>query len=136
MTKTTLTKAYIELVLHTVSEVQSIIIILGSMEACRCFSMVLKEPRVLHLDLKAARRLSSAGSQGVGVGSLSHWVELEHRTSKPTPTVTTSSNETTPTLTRLCLLIVSRSMGQTCSNHHNSLFLFLLLLLSLHYICV
>ena len=40
--------------------------------------MGLKEPKVLLLDLKVARRRLS----------LPHWAELEHRTSKPTLTVT------------------------------------------------
>ena len=49
--------------------------------------MVLEELRVLHFDPKAARRrLSSLGRQPGG-GSLLHWVELEHRISKPTPIV-------------------------------------------------
>jgi hypothetical protein len=43
--------------------------------------------RVLYLDPKAVRRgLSSSNSQEEGF-SLPHWVKLEHRTSKPTPTV-------------------------------------------------
>ena len=40
--------------------------------------MKLEEPRVLHLDLKAARRRLF----------LLYWAELEHRTSKPIPIVT------------------------------------------------
>jgi hypothetical protein len=39
--------------------------------------MVLEEPSVLHLDPQAAKRKISH-----------HWVDLEYRTSKPTPTVT------------------------------------------------
>ena len=49
----------------------------GSLQA----DMVLeKELRVLHLDMKAARRLSSVGSQEE---VLLHWVEFEHRISSP-----------------------------------------------------
>jgi hypothetical protein len=54
--------------------------------------MVLEEPRILHLDQKAAEG-----------DSLPHWVELEHRISKPTPTMMnflqqghTHSNKATP----------------------------------------
>jgi hypothetical protein len=47
----------------------------------------MKELSVLYLDLKKAarRRLSSTGSQEEGLDP--HWAELEHGTSKPTPTV-------------------------------------------------
>jgi len=45
----------------TVSEVQSIIIMVNSVETCTQADMVLEELKVLHLDPKAARRrLSSA----------------------------------------------------------------------------
>jgi hypothetical protein len=49
----------------------------GRKHGIRLADMVLEEPRVLHLDLEATRRDYAPS-----------WVELEHRTSKPTPTVT------------------------------------------------
>jgi hypothetical protein len=59
-------------------------------------NMVLeKELRILHLVLWAAKSVSHSGS------SLSI-----NETSKPTSTVTTSSNKATPTLTRPHLLIM------------------------------
>ena len=64
MTKATLIKDTIQLGLDTGSEVQSIIIMVGSMASCKAATVLEKELRVLHLDLKAAkRRLSSVGSQ-------------------------------------------------------------------------
>ena len=49
--------------------------------------MLEKELRVLHLDLKAARkRLSSTGSQEEAL--FPHYAELEHRDIKARPTVT------------------------------------------------
>jgi hypothetical protein len=57
----------------------------GSM-AMRRQTWLLEQPRVLHLDPKAARRTLSPLGRKRG-GSLSQWAELEHRISKPTPTV-------------------------------------------------
>ena len=55
----------------------------GSIQA----GMVLEELRVLHPDSKADRR-DSVFFRQLERDSLLHWEELEHRPSKPTPTVT------------------------------------------------
>jgi hypothetical protein len=48
--------------------------------------IVREEPKVLLLDLKATRKRHFHGKPGGG--SLLHWMEAEHRISKPTSTVT------------------------------------------------
>jgi hypothetical protein len=76
MTKATLIKANISLGLaYIASEVQSIIIMVGRMALFRqIWCWRIKEFYIL------TQRQS-------GVSSPSHWAELEHRTSKPTPTL-------------------------------------------------
>jgi hypothetical protein len=67
----------------TVSEVQYIIIMVGSMTVCMQADMGLEQPKTLHLDPKATRRrLSSTGYRQPCGGSLPLWVDLKHRTSK------------------------------------------------------
>jgi hypothetical protein len=110
--------------------------------------MVLEKQRVLHLDLKAARRLMScADSEEEAL--FPNWVEIEHRDFKahpysdippatPPPARShifqkghTSSNKATPPPTRPCLLMCHSPWakhsstgvyrGQTYSNHHSVL---------------
>jgi len=59
----------------------------GRKHGNRQADMVLEEPRDLQLDPKAIRRDWLLQVSGRRVPS-THWTELEHRTSKPTPTVT------------------------------------------------
>ena len=68
----------------TVSEVESIIVMVGSVASCRqtwCWRS--QEFYILNQNQQGDSLLQAAGGR-----SLSHWVELEHRTSKPTLTVT------------------------------------------------
>jgi hypothetical protein len=62
MTKATLIRTTFTWGWLTVLEVHSIIIMVGRMEASKQAYMVLEEPRVLHLDLKAVGDLSSTSS--------------------------------------------------------------------------
>jgi hypothetical protein len=73
--------------------------------------------RVLYPDLKAARKRLAFCRQS-GAGFLLHWAELEHRTSKPTPTVMNFPNKATPTPTRPHLLMLALPVDQIYSNHH------------------
>ena len=66
----------------TVSEVQSIISMAGSMAVVQADMIMEKELRVLNLDLKAARRLFC---RQLGEGSLMHWVEFEQMNLKTYP---------------------------------------------------
>jgi hypothetical protein len=76
-----------------------------------------KELKVIHFDLKTARRrLASVGRQE-GAGSLPHWVELEQKTSKPTPTVMHFLQQGHTSPTRPHLLVVVLTMGHAYSNH-------------------
>jgi hypothetical protein len=71
--------------------------------------LVLEKPRVLDLDLKVVKRLSSGGSQeGTGI---SHWASIENSTL----TMTYFFNKATPTPIRPHLLIVPLSMCQACN---------------------
>ena len=64
--------------------------------------MVVEEPRVLHLNPKAARkRLKFYTAWGLSI-----------ETSKPTPMVTHFSNKATPTPTRPHFLMLTINMGQ------------------------
>ena len=80
--------------------------------------MVGEEPRVLHLDQKAAsRRLSSKGSQA---GALIPLARLEriYDLQAPPPQPQTSSNKAASPPIKSHLLIVPLPIGQAYSNHY------------------
>ena len=103
----------------TVSEVQSVTIMAGSMAACRqtwCWSS--RSSRSSDLDRKAARRRrSSAGSQEEGVNYPGQtWAYM--RLQSPTPQRHSFSHKATRLPMRPHLPKVLLPTGQAYSNHH------------------
>ena len=89
-------------------------------EAWRCAGRHGAEMRVLHLDLKAVRRLTSTGNQKEAL-FCTGWCLSTRRPQSPPTQWCTSSNKATPISIRPHLLIVPLPMGHSYSNHHITL---------------